>query len=77
MNPDTGEIYQLFPGQTPHPGHIELTGREAQYLKGRKAKDRLTALKRLRKQAVKAAKRAVGGRLHSEEMQMIYRQLRG
>jgi hypothetical protein len=54
-----------------------LTGREAQYLKGRKAKDRLTALKRLRKQAVKAAKRAVGGRLHSEEMQMIYSQLRG
>jgi hypothetical protein len=68
MNIDTGEIREFSQDEKIPPRFVALSGREATYLRGREQKNRILALKRLRKQAIRAAKRAKGGRLTDGEM---------
>lgn len=68
MNTDTGEILHFEKGQLIPSGFTPLTAKEHQHLKGVEKKSRMAALKRLRKNAIRAAKRALGRRLTTEEV---------
>jgi hypothetical protein len=71
MNVDTGAIRDFGPNEQIPARYVPLTSREATYLRCYKEKDRTAVLKRLRKQAIRATKRAVGGRrLANEEMEI-------
>ncbi len=71
MDTRTGEIKDFALGELIPAGFIPLTANEANRLKWRAAKDRSAELKRMRKTAIRDAKRLIGRRLTADELELV------
>lgn len=77
MNPNTGEIYELEPGQSPRPGDVAITEAEKREMVLHPGPERMAALERFRSEPPRTPMKPATPRTKSDRTSGMPRRTNG